>query len=413
MKIGQNHQEKNLSETLCYCPELAALLVASPKEQENAGYYHTLKEILQQPDTWMGTCSRMISSRESLLEFLKSAGIFDGRGNVILTGSGSSAYAAECLALTLQRELRISAQVVPAGSLLTHPEHCLPDSPGVLISLARSGDSPESRAVVQLFHERFPRMAHLIITCNPQGQLAQTGPSEAGNWVKVLDEATNDRSLVMTSSFTNMVWAARFLGLLNNPELYRAHAQKLYSLGQHIFEYSSAPLAALARTGFASAIYLGSDLLFGASRESALKMVEMNAGRIFTLAETYLGLRHGPMSAINSQTLLVCYLSADPLVRAYEYDLIDEMNRKELGQAKLLVGDNIPSDLVGPHDVVCSLPDMYALGDGTSVILYVVIGQLLAFFRCLREGLKPDSPSEGGIINRVVNTFVIHSLNGK
>jgi tagatose-6-phosphate ketose/aldose isomerase len=402
-----------LRETLCYNPELAALLVPSPGEQRNAGYYYTLKEILQQPGTWMDTCSRMVSSQASILELLRGGGIFDGQGKIIITGSGSSAYAAECLALTLQRELQVSVQVIPAGSLLTHPEHGLPDSPGVLISLARSGDSPESHAVVQLFRERFPRMAHLIITCNPHGQLAQTGPGEAGDWVKVLDEATNDRSLVMTSSFTNMVWAARFLGLLNNPELYRTHTARLSSLCQHIFETSPAVLAPLARTGFASAVYLGSGSIFGAARESALKMVEMNSGRIFTFAETYLGLRHGPMSAIGSRTVLVCFISADPLVRAYEYDLIDEMNRKDLGQAKLLVGDNIPSNLVGPHDVVCSLPDSCSLGDGTSVILYVVIGQLLAFFRCLQEGLKPDSPSEGGIINRVVNTFVIHSFNGK
>ena len=51
-------------------------------------------------------------------------------------------------------------------------------------------------------------------------------------------------------------------------------------------------------------------------------MLEMNAGEVWTLAESYLGLRHGPMSAIRPDTLVVAFLSSDPLVRAYERDLL-------------------------------------------------------------------------------------------
>jgi len=34
--------------------------------------------------------------------------------------------------------------------------------------------------------------------------------------------------------------------------------------------------------------------------------------------------------------------------------------------------------------------------------------QLLAFFRCLEEGLQPDSPSANGVISRVVESFTLH-----
>jgi D-galactosamine 6-phosphate deaminase/isomerase len=41
-------------------------------------------------------------------------------------------------------------------------------------------------------------------------------------------------------------------------------------------------------------------------------------------------------------------------------------------------------------------------------LIDVIVAQLLGFFRCLREGLRPDSPSESGIINRVVQSFTLH-----
>jgi len=43
-------------------------------------------------------------------------------------------------------------------------------------------------------------------------------------------------------------------------------------------------------------------------------------------------------------------------------------------------------------------------------VLDVMVGQLLALFRCLQEGLRPDSPSEAGVIRRVVQSFTLHPL---
>ena len=41
-----------------------------------------------------------------------------------------------------------------------------------------------------------------------------------------------------------------------------------------------------------------------------------------------------------------------------------------------------------------------------------MIGQILGFHRCLEEGLRPDSPSESGVISRVVADFRIHAAEG-
>ncbi len=151
----------------------------------------------------------------------------------------------------------------------------------------------------------------------------------------------------------------------------------------------------------------------GAAREASLKMLEMTAGRVTTLCESYLGLRHGPMSYVHNDALVVCFLSSSSTVRAYETDLIRDLNRKRLGMSKLIVGEDIPPDLLGTGDVAIECVGLRELGDENSAVVDVVVGQILGFFRCLKEGLHPDSPSEGGVISRVVESFKLYRPEGK
>jgi len=226
--------------------------------------------------------------------------------------------------------------------------------------------------------------------------------------VLVLDDKTCDRSLVMTSSFTNMTLAGRVLGLLGEPHMYRNLVVNLAQMGSDLLERYSEELAHIASRGFMSAVYLGSGGRYGSARESALKMLEMTAGQVIAFSETFLGIRHGPMSGIRPETLIVCFLSSDPSVRAYELDLIAELNRKKLGMQKVIVGDEIPREIAMPGDLVVECPGMKSLGDENVPVLHVLVGQILGFFCCLRVGLKPDSPSNEGVISRVVESFTIH-----
>jgi tagatose-6-phosphate ketose/aldose isomerase len=164
----------------------------------------------------------------------------------------------------------------------------------------------------------------------------------------------------------------------------------------------------MATRSFRSAIYLGGGCRFGAAREGALKMVESTSGRVRTFPETFLGLRHGPMSAVQADTLVVCFLDADPVRRAYELDLIDELNRKGLGMGRVVVGNCVPREILRQNDLAISVPEMSAMGDDFMPVIDVLVSQLLAFFRCLAEGLSPDAPSESGVISRVVPGFRLH-----
>jgi tagatose-6-phosphate ketose/aldose isomerase len=150
----------------------------------------------------------------------------------------------------------------------------------------------------------------------------------------------------------------------------------------------------------------------GAAREAALKILEMTAGAVPTICETYLSFRHGPMSFVQDDTLIVSFLSCDPTLRSYECDLLRELDQKSLGKRKVIVGEDIPKDVIRENDVAIECPELRTLNDNDTPVIHVVVGQVLAFFRCLEEGLHPDAPSKDGVINRVVPGFRLHFTAG-
>jgi len=275
-------------------PKAADLLARSADEQRRLGYFHTFREICQQPATWLQTCELMVGQSASLHSTMA------GVRSLTLTGSGSSEYAGECLRMTLQVELGIEVQATGGGVLLAHGARALPPGrPGLMVSLARSGDSPESAGTLSLMLKSQPEIHHLILTCNEAGKLARSFRGDRRVTVITLREETNDRGLVMTSSFTNLVLGARFLGLLGKPERYRMICQELSRIASELIQDRCGDLAEVAKAPFKRVLFLGSGARFGAAREAALKMLEMTAGRVTTMSETYLGLRHGPMSYVH------------------------------------------------------------------------------------------------------------------
>jgi len=386
--------------------EVGRLLGARPEEQDRGGYRHTLREIGQQPITWLETAEGVPGRLPAIAAALGRV-TADPPGTIVFTGSGSSLYAGECLTPALQSRLRIPVHAVAAGEVLTHPSGWLPPKgPCLLVSLARSGNSPESCGVLDSLRDSDTR--HLVITCNRAGRLATNYADDPRVTTLVLNDKTCDRSLVMTSSFTNMVLAGQVLGMTRDPDGYRARGATLARLGGELLLRHADALARVARAEYRSAVYLGSGCRYGSARESALKMLEMTAGEVTTFPETYLGLRHGPMAAVDKGALVVCFLSADPVVRAFEVDLVRELDRKKLGAAKVIVGHDVPADLGGAKDLVVDLPGLDAVSDEAAPVLDVLVGQLLAFFRCLTIGLRPDMPSDDGVISRVVEDFAIH-----
>ena len=120
----------------------AELFGRSEEEQRRLGYFHTIREICQQPWTWLRTCERMISSRAGLLEALK------GIHSLALTGSGSSEYAAECVRFPLQNALGVPTESISGGALLIYGGKALP--PGRPGAFLWPGPATARKAVASL-----------------------------------------------------------------------------------------------------------------------------------------------------------------------------------------------------------------------------------------------------------------------
>jgi tagatose-6-phosphate ketose/aldose isomerase len=142
--------------------------------------------------------------------------------------------------------------------------------------------------------------------------------------------------------------------------------------------------------------------------ESALKVVELSAGKVTTVAETPLGLRHGPMSSVDGQTLFVTFLSSEARRRGYELDLMREIDRKRLGRVRLVVTAQPHQELSALADYCLSLDCVTDFPDHYRPVLDVMLGQLLGLFASMRCGLKPDQPSPSGTITRVVSPIKLY-----
>jgi D-galactosamine 6-phosphate deaminase/isomerase len=339
----------------------------------------TRQEIFQQPETWPETARRV---RDAAAGAMPPA---------VLTGAGTSAYAG----IAVEPAWVGSAAVATTELFLDFDEALA--SRNLVVSFARSGNSPESVAVVEKIHRARPEVRHIAITANPEGALARRPEVEA----IVLDPRTNDRSLVMTSSFSNLVLGG--LCLARPDETARA-LPALCAAGSEILEKHETVARAMAVEAASRVVILASRPLFGVAREACLKILEMTAGQIVPLVETYLGLRHGPLSFLRQDSVVVCVLSSDPRLRRYELDLVEELRRKKLGR-RIALGAVAANDGLFEHVVhtaASSLPDYLRTP------AEIVFAQLLSYHLSLRLGLDPDSPSPSGVINRVVQGVRIY-----
>jgi tagatose-6-phosphate ketose/aldose isomerase len=392
---------------------LQTLLEMPAGERMQRGLEHTPREIWQQPDTWATTYGICSAQKNELSDILHRAGI--GRGTasptVYLVGAGTSDYTGRALAQLLRRRWGCDAWAVPSTTLLTDFEDLHTAGKEYLwISFSRSGDSPESVAVLDRALGRQRSIHHLVITCNQKGKMAELcarQPERA--WALVLDDAVNDRGLAMTSSFSNMLVAGQCVAHLDDLDEFGAIVSALSDCGRAFLPLAAETAAEVTSLGCPRACFVGSGVLRGVADECALKVVELSAGKITTLAETALGLRHGPMSSVDGQTLFVAFLSSDARRRGYELDLLREIDSKRLGRVRLAVTAGDAADISELVDYRLSLTCPADFPDYYRPALDVMLGQLLGLFASLRCGLKPDQPSPTGAITRVVQPIKLYS----
>lgn len=367
----------------------------------SAGGATTAREIAQQPSVWPDIAALITAQRPALDAFLSPL-LARSNLRVVLTGAGTSAFIGECLAPAMLG-LGIRAEAVPTTDLVSGPACFLqPEVPTLLVSFARSGGSPESVAAVSLADQLLNEVHHLVITCNPDGELHRMAQGRTNACVLLLPDATHDRGFAMTTSFTSMLLAAALAFNI----VATTDVGAIATATTRMLDTQLPQLHALVAQRFERVVYLGSNALRGLAREAALKLLELTDGATVALFDSPLGFRHGPKTIINASTLVVVMLANDPHARRYDLDLLRELRSDGRagavlalsGQADALAGDCIAFD--GLED----------LGDLALALPYIVFCQGFALLQSLQLGLRPDTPSVSGTVNRVVRGVTIYPV---
>ena len=397
-----------------------SMLMRNPDGRD--GIAHTPSEIMQQPLLWRRTAGMMRELAPSLRSFLSRAGLYEeyNRPSIVLTGAGSSDYIGQSVADLLREHFNTPVISWPTTRITSTPASFYSgDLSRVMIHFARSGNSPESLAVMDIALEHHAdRIRHVVITCNADGQLAQRAASHPEQvFLIVLDDASNDRGLAMTSSFTDMVVAAQALAHLDDMDAFVDLIDRTASAGEEFIRRSADDIRQLAIDDeFRRSFFLGNGDLQGAAAEAALKVQELTAGRLIAKSEDTLAFRHGPVSAVNGRTLVAFFLSADDYTRRYELDVLNQYRDAfaALG-AKTLVFTARPTDLER-HDGVILMtydPDgAYNIPRLYQVNLAVLLGQLLALFASYEMGYNVDDPTaDSGLYARTVQGVQLYEYN--
>lgn len=366
----------------------------------------TAKEIEQQPQAWKESLQMLDQRRQEILDFIAPV-INAANGRIIFTGAGTSAFVGHSLQPFVLTMTDKRVESIATTDIVSNPyQYFAQDVPTLLISFARSGNSPESVAAVELANQCLTNCYHLFITCNEQGALYQNAQKNDRTLALLMPPQTNDGGFAMTSSFSSMMLSALSVFLLPKGSVTDQLGFITDATAKLIPQYVEVARQ-LATVDIDRIIYLGSGGLQGLAQESALKILELTAGRIVATYDSSLGFRHGPKSIVNNKTTVVQFLSNQPYTRLYDIDLYNELCRD--GIATRIVCLTAQSGVEG-RDVVniagfADAPD-YAL-----LFPYIVFAQINSFYSSFTRGITTDNPCPTGEVNRVVQGVIIHPFH--
>jgi glucosamine--fructose-6-phosphate aminotransferase (isomerizing) len=336
---------------------------------------YTWQEIVSQPQVWRSTLEAFDAQQAALKAFLAGA----GHDQVAVFGCGSTHYLAQAAAATLGHCAGILARPFPSSELLLYPE-ALPAGKTLLLAVSRSGKTTETLWALEHFRKTRGGTA-LAVTCHPESLLAQQA-----DYV-LAAPAAQERSVAQTRSFVSMYILTQALAatLAGDAEA----LARLHRLPDVLEELTSRLEELPQRLGGDREIqrffFLGMGPFYGLANEAMLKMKEMT----LSYAEAYhpMEFRHGPMSMVDEQTLVVGLLSDTAL--SYEMRVLQDM--QALGAQTLAIVEETSALGGWQPDHVVELRS--GLGEWERGALYLPPLQRMAYHRAVAKGLNPDRPT--------------------
>lgn len=374
----------------------------------------TLTEIYQQPATWEKTCRQIEEHKEEIQKFIDQV-IKCEDYDVILTGAGTSEFVGNALFPHLAGLLNHKAKSYGTTDIVATPEAYLSRTkPTLLISFGRSGNSPESVGAIDAAEAVCDNVYHLFVTCNKNGALSKRADTTDNCYAINLTDETHDQSFAMTSSFSNMYLATYLCFHLNELDEVLDKVRKIAAAGQNFLDNKYGIAQKIVdEYNFERIVYLGSNTLKGTSQESALKMLELTAGRVVTMYDTPMGFRHGPKSIVDDTTLTVVYLSDDPYTRQYELDLVKEMSGQRKGNKIVAVMNRMDEEAAALVDYAVSFDLDGAYENVLLGLDYILFAQTVAVLKSLSLSITPDNPCPTGEVNRVVQGVTLYPYTRK
>jgi len=348
-----------------------------------SGQSETWKEILSQGQVWQ-TVLQQIGQSAAVEKILATSA---SRKEWIFVGCGSSYYLAEAAAnswtlLTGQR-----ARAVPASEVLLFAQllKCNGgESQAVVIS--RSGKTSETVRAAKTLSSAL-RIPTIGLTCAEASELEQMCDST------IVLRAADEKSMVMTRSFTSMLLCVQILAArcVGNLQFVRDLQRMAEHFAPRIPSIAEATETFVDKHSFADYIFLSQGPFYGIAREASLKVMEMSCS--YSQFFHALEFRHGPKAIVSPATCLMFFLSETG--RTAEQEVLAEM--KELGGVTIAVCNHADDSVRRASDLVIEVGF-----DGNELALlapYLVPGQLLGFFTGVRKGLDADHPKN---LSRVV-----------
>ncbi len=377
------------------------------EELKSLGAYNTVREIQSQPRLWEETFQLYKKNRNKINSFIKDiVDVNNKKLRVIFTGAGTSAYVGDTLLQHLRKfnNEKISFESIATTDLVSCPYNYFYENDKVLlVSFARSGNSPESLQAVKLANQIIKDIYHMPITCAKTGKLAVGLSDKNNSLVLTTPEESNDKGFAMTSSFTCMMLYSLLIFDRIDETKKEDMKNTIIKMANKMIHDESYVEDIVEKNDFNRVVYLGSGVLGALTREAQLKLLELTAGEITTLYETSMGFRHGPKSFINNKTLVVSFVSSNPYTKKYDLDIVSEMRADQIASHIELVSQkNLGIENNYSFEIESTIADEYA------VFPFIIFAHILSVKTSLKVNNTPDTPSKSGTVNRVVKGVVIH-----
>lgn len=372
----------------------------------------TTTEIKQQPELWAQAYEIYKANKENLNNFIENIGKKHGQFRVIFTGAGTSAYVGNSVIPYLKKKndmKKCIIESIPTTDIVSNPyDYLKEDVPTLLVSFARSGNSPESIAALNLGRQIVDDFYHLAITCAPEGKLAQMTKNDEHNYLLLMPSKSNDQGFAMTGSFTCMMLSAILIFDNLDSDTEKAYIDAIIEMGSNVIDRKD-EIYELINKDFNRVVYLGSGGLGGLTQEAQLKLLELTEGKIATGYDSAMGFRHGPKSFIDENTLIFVFVSNNEYTRKYDIDVLEEINGDKIAKLTCAIlvenENNFSGKTFGFENKYNELPDVYL------AFPYILFGQTISLFTSVKVNNKPDTPSPTGTVNRVVKGVIIHEYD--